>query len=99
MNKWVKRICRKQAVPLAKIWGNHDGILLYLSGEWFVGEALGRGSYPTPLWKYEREMERKGTEIRLFHVIGASEVNGLEASRLWMNWINGTPYPMIRYHI
>jgi hypothetical protein len=92
LDRFMRKFCERNQIPVARVWGNHDGIFIKRGEHWFIGEALGRGNVLTPIEVYEASVSAGKEEIRVFEVVGASVMEGILAQQHWINDVCGTPY-------
>jgi len=92
LDRFMRKFCERNHIPVVKVWGNHDGIFIKQGERWYIGEALGRGNVLTPIEEYEASVSAGKEEIRIFEVIGASVMEGILAQGNWLNHVKGARY-------
>ena len=102
MNKWMKRLCKKNGWDFVEVWGNHDGLVIPRSSSkygFLIGEALSRGSVLTPLEDYIEAMEQGFKEVRVYRPLSAivAPDEAIWASHNWMNHIKGSGYNWLAF--
>jgi len=71
LDKWEARVCARLGVPAARVWGNHDGLIMtplvpHIGPDYGIGEALAQGEVISPLEDYERDMAKGELEVRIY---------------------------------
>ena len=75
-----------------KAWGNHDGLLVYVSGGWYVGDCEPVFAKFTPLEDYFRREKEGKCETRFLDVVGATPETRRKAVDYWTRKVNGSLY-------
>lgn len=93
----LTRGIRMQIPSANPVWGNHDGLLVPLSGGWYVGESVCPKARLTPISEYERRANAGECEIRLYFPGEASPILGQAAADCWLRRVYGTWYDFMAY--
>jgi len=71
---------------------NHDGLIVYYQGQWYVAEAVIPKSRLTPLAEYEQKMNEKGYICRVWRVKNATGSEREKAQAIFINELLGLKY-------
>jgi len=95
---WIGRLIRIALGARGHhVWGNHDGLLIFRHGQWWVGESVLPVARLTLLADYESREDAGKCELRVYDIVGAKLVNRLKAVDYWLTNVCGSPYDCLAF--
>ncbi len=77
---------------LGKVWGNHDALMVWLAGAWWVCDAEPPVAALTKWDEWEQRVRKGKARVRFYWPTGAFEMDGSAAAHWWLDHVRNSPY-------
>ena len=78
-------------------WGNHDALLVYEAGGWWVCDAEPPVAHLTAWDEWERRLRGGKCKLRFYWPAGAMSMDGRVAAKWWLRNVRNAPYDKLAF--